>query len=201
MTFWNEPLPSGVGLHSRFFAQRPLKCLIPQGVRPGHTAKDTNTCPAAGFVLLREPERCFANKRNREAGSLEILCDGKGFICDRGRAKITTRCTDPVRIDTRNRGPGGPPRSDKVSARVASSIYAIFEINVTYGKEDFWRCRTYEPRKTNLYRTLHPSNITPEGTRFATSPSARIRIGLPATSEVVAFPISQYAFDAELVVS
>ena len=42
----------------------------------------TETCPAAGFVLLSETERCEASRPNRESWSEKFCCDGSRTICD-----------------------------------------------------------------------------------------------------------------------
>jgi len=55
--------------------QLPLKEMVP-GSSPGGRTKDRNTCPAAGFLLLSEAQRCFclseAKGKNRELGSRDF---------------------------------------------------------------------------------------------------------------------------------
>ncbi len=61
--------------------QLPFKEMVP-GSNPGGRTKVRNTCPAAGFLLLSEPERCRVSRRDREAGSRPNPSVGEGESCD-----------------------------------------------------------------------------------------------------------------------
>ncbi len=62
--------------------ERPTDTRKVLGSTPSARTKYRNTCPAAGFLILCEAQRCEPSRANREPGSRNFDCGGRRNICD-----------------------------------------------------------------------------------------------------------------------